>query len=90
MNEHEKRRRLEAVLQHLADEIDVSPGRYQEAKNHYNAVGTGLAKRIPSWRRSRRLYFLKGRLLSGRRSARSATRNMMLTRFVCSSSLQQT
>ena len=44
MNEHEKRQRLEVVLRHLADEMDVSPARYQEAKNHYNAVGDWLGK----------------------------------------------
>ena len=44
MNEHDKRQRLEMVLRHLADEIDVSPARYQEAKNHYNAVGDWLGK----------------------------------------------
>ena len=44
MNEHEKRQRLEAVLHHLADEIDVPPARYQEAKNHYNAVGDWLGR----------------------------------------------
>lgn len=44
MNEHEKRERLETVLRHLADEIDVSATRYQEAKNHYNAVGDWLGR----------------------------------------------
>ena len=44
MNEHGKQQRLEAVLRHLADEIDVPPARYQEAKNHYNAVGDWLGR----------------------------------------------
>lgn len=44
MNEHEKRQRFEMILRHLTDEIDVSPARYQEAKNHYNAVGDWLGR----------------------------------------------
>ena len=44
MNEYEKRQRLDLILRHLADEIDVSPTRYQEAKDHYNAVGEWLGR----------------------------------------------
>ena len=44
MNEHEKRQRLDGILRHLAGEIDVSPTRYREAKNHYNAVGDWLGR----------------------------------------------
>ena len=44
MNDHERRQRSALLLRHLADEIDVPPTRYQEAKDRYNAVGDWLGE----------------------------------------------
>ena len=42
MNEQENRKRLNRILRDLADEIDVPPSKYREAKEHYDAVGAWL------------------------------------------------
>ena len=44
MNEHISRRRLHLVLADLAEELDVPPSMYREAKKHYDAVGTWLGE----------------------------------------------
>ena len=42
MNEHIRRKRLSRILSDLADELDVHPSKYREAKEHYEAVGAWL------------------------------------------------
>ena len=42
MNEHISRKRLNLILRDLADELDVSPSKYREATEHYEAVGAWL------------------------------------------------
>ena len=42
MNEQENRKRLNRILRDLADELDVPPSKYREAKEHYDAVGAWL------------------------------------------------
>lgn len=44
MNEHISRRRLHLVLNNLAEELDVPPSMYREAKQHYDAVGSWLGE----------------------------------------------
>ena len=38
MNAHINRKRLNLILRDLADELDVPPSKYREAKDHYEAV----------------------------------------------------
>ena len=42
MNNNGKRRPLSRILHLLADELDVPPSKYREAKEHYEAVGAWL------------------------------------------------
>ena len=42
MNQHISRKRLNRILKDLADEIDVPPSKYREARQRYDAVGTWL------------------------------------------------
>ena len=42
MTKNPNRDRLNQVLRLLADELDVSPSKYREAKTHYDAVGAWL------------------------------------------------
>ncbi len=42
MNDHDRRHRLNRVLDDLADELDVSPSMYNKARQHYKAVGAWL------------------------------------------------
>src|SRR5678815_2328445 len=42
MSVQRNRERTDLILRDLAGEIDVSPSRYQEAKQHYQAVGEWL------------------------------------------------
>ena len=42
MNEHISRKRLHRILTDLAEELDVPPSKYREAKKRYDAVGTWL------------------------------------------------
>ena len=44
MNEYNNRKRLNRILNNLADELDVPPSRYREAKEHYEAVCAWLDK----------------------------------------------
>ena len=82
MNEYEKRQRLDLILRHLADEIDVSPTRYQEAKDHYNAVGEWLGRDDSELAHSYRSCFPRDRSSWAPRSVPSATRNTTLMRCV--------
>ncbi len=42
MNEHIGRKRLNRILQNLAEELDIPPSKYREATEHYEAVGAWL------------------------------------------------
>lgn len=42
MTETERRSELTQVLMHLSDELDITQSRYEDAKKHYEAVGTWL------------------------------------------------
>ena len=42
LNEHISRKRLHRILTDLAEELDVPPSKYREAKKRYDAVGTWL------------------------------------------------
>lgn len=42
MNEHISRKRLNRILNYLAEELDVPPSKYHEAKERYEAIGAWL------------------------------------------------
>ena len=42
MNDYEKRRQLGQIFHHLAEQLDVPPSKYRQAKEHYEAVGAWL------------------------------------------------
>lgn len=42
MSDHNSRKRLDQILSDLADELDVPPSKYREARQHYEAVGAWL------------------------------------------------
>ena len=44
MTDAVNRRELNLILRDVADELDVPPSKYREAKDHYDAVGTWLGK----------------------------------------------
>jgi hypothetical protein len=44
MNDVHNRQRLNEVLHDLAEELDVPPSKYEEAKQHYDAVGNWLGE----------------------------------------------
>ncbi len=44
MTETQYRQQLNLILGDLADELDVPPSKYEEAKEHYDAVGTWLGE----------------------------------------------
>jgi hypothetical protein len=44
MNDIQNRQRLNEVLRDLAEELDVPPSKYEEAKQHYDAVGDWLGE----------------------------------------------
>ena len=44
MTTNRNRQRLNQILGALADELDVPPSKYEEAKEHYDAVGTWLGE----------------------------------------------
>ena len=44
MNEAQQRQRLNEVLSDLSDTLDVPPSKYEEAKEHYDAVGDWLGE----------------------------------------------
>ena len=44
MKERISRKRLHQILTDLAEELDVTPSKYREAKEHYDAVGTWLGE----------------------------------------------